>query len=62
MEGRELADKNIGYVKKRIKEKTVCSFYFKLQIDSFLADNNIEVRDVISITTNGDCTTLWYWG
>ena len=46
----------------KIKSKTIDKTYFEKEIDEFMAKNNIQKSDVISITQNESFTTLWYWG
>lgn len=46
----------------KIKSKTIDKTYFEEEIDKFMAQNNIQKCDVISITQNESFTTLWYWG
>ncbi|HMB62828.1 MAG TPA: hypothetical protein VKN36_07130 [Eudoraea sp.] len=48
-------------MKRSIMAKTVHSCFFKQQIGQFIEKNNLQIEDVIGISSRGDYTTLWYW-
>lgn len=44
-----------------IKNKTIDSNYFEIEIRDYIKANNITREDIICITDDGLFNTLWYW-